>query len=1681
MNDSDYDKPNSDGSQSETDSFSCCNVSQDLSDDASTPQNCLNREIAKQLIHWRREETKCYTDKTRIFANRFQLLEELGTGGFGVVYRALDLAHSTDDSPRGKEIALKIPRFLFDDELQQTALQFSDSKYVTLCFFRNEVLVQQQLQNVPNIVRIDEASIPKDDSKTGFVEFLKNQPFWFSMKLYSSNLRRFIDEQENQIPQNLSVNILSNIARPLAVMHKPGSEKIHRDLKPENILLIVIEGRVMEVALADFGLVIPRKRQERSGNRPTGTRSYLAPEVWSGGMATQRSDIYSWGLIAYQILFGEFPEFDQYGHPIVALSNRPDLPDYLSRLVMKCLEADPNKRHGSFSDILKSIDSGEHPPDRPIFTQIFHTPSTVLAQDLRAEDLNFSSRWLKFKKNEEHWNQLADFLNADQKFLWWGVVAEGGIGKSRLAMEFCEHATNIGWDAGMLAPSKAINWLESSRVDLNRNTLVVVDYAFNKLKSFLTFIEGYNLSRLDRGENPKLRILFLDRPGRLTAKGMEFDSVDHGHQSNVRLARQYLFNRDCSVIKKHPCPIEPLASEHELLTLKPLPREYWREWLVGMLPSEFEDRIPPSQQIEWWNKVGRLTEGRILFIQMLAANIARDPNCLDGSKDSNLDLQVLLQSMLQNEKDKYWEPVARSANLNSINDLELIQQGIGLVTLNRGLASREQQLLFSTIDGFKIEHFRCLEKILARDRNPIDENPRLMPLEPDLLGEYLILELVTSDFLGHTQSSLPIDPDRWVLNGCAKESNVFEMITLLIEDFPKHPAIPSWLRALSVLVPSSSDPSRSSRITSSINTWLTNNQTSTSDILDVLLSHTSNLIGVDNCEENRSLTREQTLIAVQDACNSIFLSAEKSAFDEGKHWLARLYVLCSMPHWRDDYDIQCSLVHGLTRAITKFGLRKLGKEWANRFWEVMSRPPMKSNEAMLSVSFDQFATNVVESLSEPTFGKSDETHHLFLHNIELLSREPIWLHSRRLRYSVTNLVTKAISAMGLTGRFDLMLKWQTLLLKLFPLPSCSDEEEIAELIADSALNAHCSLRMKNKFSEESPAILRALNLKDQYQGNKVIKRCFSMVAADMVSILGPEHQEHVFETLHLVEFYADEPGIERWYMSFHQILSSSPRVDKLELMIEWAESLAELSTLPLWQDDELIQRCHACSVQRTALALGLSGKLTEMEDWHSRLFSIKTKGIASEPSDDITARILGLALQETELTLAMSSVSLIVAYGKVGNIAECKSQLEWLRSFSRAAKLRAPVYIKYWFACGLTAAIIAYRQASLFDEMEACVKELEELAKAEPKSIYVLEQFCSGALLAASSFAVIGEFSKMQNWTKRLAEASIADGRGQLRLYLLDSIAIEIDAYDSRNMFEELERVGYCHCDTIEMDAWHNASSSRYSLSLLRVLSNYFGQSKIQPAVVNRWIDRFFSFVNLEVFRSGRQSLLTRGCSEILRGFAIHGEQYWLIYWTKFISQLPDIKDRIESETYGLHLSLGWLSAIACLERKRMDRHVLRFGRTIFDIIGNQFDCNKLVYRQSDATALNLERAVQSNLSEIAVIVLVCSKTWHQKTWRSKLIRCLTISKMEQTRFGQLIELVISFLNLPYRRKKATAVLVELARFRPSAVIDDKSPNTTLASFVSTLPSLNEKWRKEMIELAKKAGGEAGNRDTSCE
>ncbi|HXW57471.1 MAG TPA: protein kinase [Candidatus Cybelea sp.] len=262
-------------------------------------------------------------------AERYRIVALLGKGGMGEVYRAEDLR-------LGQTVALKfLPDSMLEDEAARTR-------------FHQEVRLSREIAH-PNVCRVFD--IGEADGRLFLtMEYIDGEDL-------ASLLRRI-----GQLPQSKGLDIARQLCAGLAAAHDHGV--LHRDLKPGNIML---DGRG-RVRITDFGLAALGGSLGAEELR-AGTPSYMAPEQLAGTEVSVRSDIYSLGLVLYEVFTGkrafeaatlpELVRLREHSSPTSISSLVRDIDPLVERVIVRCLEKDPAKRPATALQVSAALPGGD--------------------------------------------------------------------------------------------------------------------------------------------------------------------------------------------------------------------------------------------------------------------------------------------------------------------------------------------------------------------------------------------------------------------------------------------------------------------------------------------------------------------------------------------------------------------------------------------------------------------------------------------------------------------------------------------------------------------------------------------------------------------------------------------------------------------------------------------------------------------------------------------------------------------------------------------------------------------------------------------------------------------------------------------------------------------------------------------------------------------------------------------------------------------------------------------------------------------------------------------------------------------------------------------------------------------------------------------------------------------------
>jgi len=283
-----------------------------------------------------------------LLSERFRVLRLISRGGMGAVYEA-------EDTELGARVALKTIR---DEVITHPEM---------LQRFKREVALAKQVTH-PNVCRIFDLfrhHAPTENS-AGVV--------FASMELLEGETLSERLQRTGHFTCEAALSVVLQIAAGLQAVHSAGI--LHRDLKPGNIMMVPTSGGNLRAVLTDFGLAgttihDPGSPLTLSTPFAFGTPAYMSPEQLQGHRLSQASDIYSLGLVLYQMVTGVRP-FDAPTPLAVGLKRLSEPPVPLRRLVpeidpkweaviLKCLELDPERRYRSVSEFELALRAEQNP------------------------------------------------------------------------------------------------------------------------------------------------------------------------------------------------------------------------------------------------------------------------------------------------------------------------------------------------------------------------------------------------------------------------------------------------------------------------------------------------------------------------------------------------------------------------------------------------------------------------------------------------------------------------------------------------------------------------------------------------------------------------------------------------------------------------------------------------------------------------------------------------------------------------------------------------------------------------------------------------------------------------------------------------------------------------------------------------------------------------------------------------------------------------------------------------------------------------------------------------------------------------------------------------------------------------------------------------------------------------
>ncbi|MBS1122970.1 MAG: serine/threonine protein kinase [Deltaproteobacteria bacterium] len=278
----------------------------------------------------------------QVLNNRFKVESKIGEGGFGAVYRGVQLA-------TGRKVALKLlhPEMTKDENL--------------VARFRREGMVLCNLRDAHTITTYDFDQTP-------------DGTLYIAMELLEGRSLHQVFHEQRPLEWKRMFKILGEMCSSLAEAHAQGI--VHRDLKPENVYLETRPGNPEFVKILDFGIakvmrgdtIDPQAPQLTATGQTLGTLEYMSPEQLMGKPLDGRSDVYALGVVAYEMITARLPFPDAKGPaglitaqlkqtPVPPSQANPkiSIPDAANRVILKCLEKDKNNRYADVTKLANAL------------------------------------------------------------------------------------------------------------------------------------------------------------------------------------------------------------------------------------------------------------------------------------------------------------------------------------------------------------------------------------------------------------------------------------------------------------------------------------------------------------------------------------------------------------------------------------------------------------------------------------------------------------------------------------------------------------------------------------------------------------------------------------------------------------------------------------------------------------------------------------------------------------------------------------------------------------------------------------------------------------------------------------------------------------------------------------------------------------------------------------------------------------------------------------------------------------------------------------------------------------------------------------------------------------------------------------------------------------------------------
>ena len=382
-------------------------------------------------------------NKGYLLGDRYRIIDTLGEGGMANVYLAEDIILQ-------RKVAVKILRLDLQKEPQ------------TLARFQREALATSELSH-PNIVMVLDVGTDH------------GLPYMVMEYVDGPDLKEYIRANS---PLNLGniIKIMDQILSAMSLAHK--HNVIHRDLKPQNILM----DKHGNIKIADFGIAVALNQNSvTQTNSAIGSVHYMSPEQTRGGLVTKQSDIYSLGIILYELITGNVPfngdsavsiALKHAQEPIPSIRKQdPNIPQPLENVVLKATAKDPRDRYDSAKEMKDDLDTSLEPgrANESVFkpTHGNNDDETIILPNFNPNRVveKTDSENRTQEKTADYQKNRSSFTQALRKYKWWwlfvGMAAVLIIGLMFFVLDNNKNSDIRIPDVTNLSEKKARNKLEN--------------------------------------------------------------------------------------------------------------------------------------------------------------------------------------------------------------------------------------------------------------------------------------------------------------------------------------------------------------------------------------------------------------------------------------------------------------------------------------------------------------------------------------------------------------------------------------------------------------------------------------------------------------------------------------------------------------------------------------------------------------------------------------------------------------------------------------------------------------------------------------------------------------------------------------------------------------------------------------------------------------------------------------------------------------------------------------------------------------------------------------------------------------------------------------------------------------------------------------------------------------------